>query len=461
MESPADWGSYRDEELPLMRWMVEGVTYLLKMTGETNVWKILQEGDESEIPQGYLATYVDDMLMVGPESLLHGLMDVIGQKWERSSKEFAEEGKDLRFCGMEIRKTQKGFDLHQSSYILDLLNRPEIVKKSDFPMGKVEDLDEDENKKIDAQKLREAQATRTRMDVAYAVGAMSRRLHKDPEGALKIGQQVLEYLNQFPTMGLSYTPCEVAELDQSQVPREADTIEVFADVSFGPGSESFRSVHGIVTTLGGQVIQWHTGRQSLIATSTAEGELLSYQEAQVMGAGVEELLYEMGFNPTVVMYGDNKAAISLATLETGSWRTRHLRIRAGKLRQTLRVGTAPTRGPWQLRHMSGTELVADGLTKALGRQAFMEFVRRTKMSEGGTMPYLQINKIELNEPDLLHCYLEDKVYYKQMVALAIAGLLLILLGEHHLAAVLLMLIKTSMMVQERMGRQVSSGRRKE
>ena len=470
VESPADWGSYRDEELPLMRWEVDEVTYRLKMTGETNVWKILQEGDESENPQGYLATYVDDMLMVGPEPLLHGLMDVIGQKWECSSKEFAEEGKDLRFCGMEIRKTQKGFDLHQSSYILDLLNRREIVKKSDFPMGKVEDLDEDENKKIDAQKLREAQqlsgeliwiATRTRMDVAYAVGAMSRRLHKDPEGALKIGQQVLEYLNQFPTLGLSYTPCEVTELDQSQVPREVDTIEIFADVSFAPGSESYRSVHGIVTTLGGQVIQWHTGRQSLIATSTAEGELLSYQEAQVMGAGVEELLYEMGFNPTVVMYGDNKAAISLATLETGSWRTRHLRIRAGKLRQTLRVGTAPTRGPWQLRHMSGTELVADGLTKALGRQAFLEFVRRTKMSEGGELPYLQINKIELKESDLLHCYLEDKVYYKQMVALAVAGLLLILLGEHHLAAVLLMLIKTSMMVQEKMGRPIFSGKKEE
>ena len=452
VESPADWGSYRDEELPLMRWKIEGETYQLKMSGEANVWKILREGDETETPQGYLATYVDDMLMVGPSPLLHGLMDVISQKWECSSKEFVEEGKDLRFCGMDIRKTSRGFDLHQSSYILDLLNRREIDKKSDFPMGKVEDLDEECPTKVDPQKLREAQqlsgeliwiATRTRMDVAYAVGAMSRRLHKDPEGALKIGQQVLEYLNQFPTLGLSYTPCEVTELDQSQVPRDINTIEIFADVSFAPGSESYRSVQGIVTALGGQVIQWHTGRQPLIATSTAEGELLSYQEAQIMGAGVEELLLEMGMRPVVIMYGDNKAAISLATLEAGSWRTRHLRIRAGKLRQTLKIGTAPGRQPWQLRHMPGTELVADGLTKALGRQAFLDFVSKTKMSEskGTVIKYLQVRGKERKTGDLLFNDREDKLDYKQMIMLAVAGLLLIVAGEVHLAAILLVLLK--------------------
>ena len=458
VESPADWGSYRDEELQGVVWEVAGVRYKLRMTQEANVWKILCDGDPSEVPQGYLATYVDDMLMVGPNPILHGLMDAIGSMWECSSKEFAEEGRDLRFCGMEIRKTKVGFDLHQSSYILDLLKRRNVEKKADVPMGKVEDLDEEEPKRIDPNKLREAQqlsgeliwvATRTRMDVAYAVGAMSRRLHKDPEGALRVGQQILEYLNQHPTLGVCYEPCDVVDLEQSQVPRDINTVEIFADVSFAPGSEAYRSVQGIITALGGQPVQWHTGRQPLIATSTAEGELLSYQEAQIMGSGIEELLFAMGLQPLIIMYGDNRAAISLATLEAGSWRTRRLRIRAHKLRQTLKVGTTPERVAWQLRHMAGTELVADGLTKALGKQAFVEFIKKSKMKERkeGSMKYLNVERDGGSEKDLISSDLDDQIFYKQMTALAAAGLVLMMIGEHHLAAVLLLMLKCSLLAQ--------------
>ena len=69
-------------------------------------------------------------------------------------------------------------------------------------------------------------------------------------------------------------------MDENQVPRMMDTIEVFADVSYAPGGEAYRSIQGVLTTMGGQIIQWHTGRQSLIATSTAEGELLASKKVK-------------------------------------------------------------------------------------------------------------------------------------------------------------------------------------
>ena len=131
-----------------------------------------------------------------------------------------------------------------------MLGRQGVTGKADFPKGKVEDLDDEEVQKIDLAKLKEAQqlsreliwaATRTRVDVAYAVGAMAGRLHKDPERALKIGHQVLDYLNKFPTLGVSYSLCITTELDESQVPQTLDTIEVFADVSYAPRSESYKS----------------------------------------------------------------------------------------------------------------------------------------------------------------------------------------------------------------------------
>eukprot|EP00435_Cladocopium_sp_Y103_P070815 s357_g36.t1 len=400
VESPADWSDYRDKEIAVMRWKLHGKTYMLQASEETNMWLIKEVGGDDS-PCGYLATYVDDMFMVGPRPLLRALMTTISSKWECSSQEFAEADKDLRFCGMEIRKTSQGFDIHQSSYVMDLLARYEVAKKADVPMGKVDDLDEEEEKKV------------------------------------------LAYFHKYPTVGISYSPCEPTEMDDNQVPRMMDTVEVFADVSYAQGGEAYRSIQGVLTTMGVEIIQWHTGRQSLIATSTAEGELLAYQDGQIIGASVEALAQAMALDPDVLMYGDNKAAISLAVLQTGSWRTRHLRVRASKLREVLKKGSGKGRA-WQIRHMAGTLLVADGFTKALQKQAFEDFIKKLKMS-ASDRPALnkmeKIHDIPKDASDMLCCNHKNEVYYKKMMALALAALALLLTGELHIAAVVLIALK--------------------
>ena len=63
--------------------------------------------------------------------------------------------------------------------------------------------------------------------------------------------------------------------------------------------------------------------------------------------------------------GNNAAAISLATGDgQGSWRTRHLRIRAAILRAALH------QDEWHLGHLVGRELVADSFTKVVIGPAF-------------------------------------------------------------------------------------------
>ena len=73
---------------------------------------------------------------------------------------------------------------------------------------------------------------------------------------------------------------------------------------------------------------------------------------------------------------DSKSGLQLMTTETGSWRTRHLRIRRAKLREAIQEGEQPV---WKARRVPGAGLVADGLTKALQVLRFMEFVRGLKM----------------------------------------------------------------------------------
>ena len=73
-----------------------------------------------------------------------------------------------------------------------------------------------------------------------------------------------------------------------------------------------------------------------ITGSTAEGELLSYQAGYQCGGSIKCMVELVNLAPNCVIYGDHKAAISLAALETGPWKTRHLRHRAAQLREAVR-----------------------------------------------------------------------------------------------------------------------------
>ena len=109
---------------------------------------------------------------------------------------------------------------------------------------------------------------------------------------------------------------------------EDPEVGVFVDASFAPPHEKFRSVQGVVVTHQGSVTMWSSNRQSFVTMSTAEAELLGYSEGYQVAESTKALLkiLELPMGKTV-LYGDNKAAISLATAETGPWRTRHLRLR--------------------------------------------------------------------------------------------------------------------------------------
>ena len=71
-------------------------------------------------------------------------------------------------------------------------------------------------------------------------------------------------------------------------------MEVYADVSYSPSHEGFRSIQGVAVEHAGNLVAWESCRQPFICHSTAESELVSYSEGHQIGESISHLLSSSG-----------------------------------------------------------------------------------------------------------------------------------------------------------------------
>lgn len=70
---------------------------------------------------GYMAVYIDDMLITGDETVIAATLKKLREVWETSEPEWLTKEEDLRFCGFEFGCEEKGIRLHQESCIAGTL----------------------------------------------------------------------------------------------------------------------------------------------------------------------------------------------------------------------------------------------------------------------------------------------------------------------------------------------------
>ncbi len=363
-----------------MSWEVGNDVYKVAPTEEPHLWRILQVSknmaDDQPCVKGYVAVYVDDLLVGGDQVVLDSFFEKLKSMWRCSQEEMVEPGKWTRFCGYELREDGRGgMLLSQESYLRDLVKRREVEDGEAIPIGKIQEGEDEEQS---YESLRECQALigevqwvagRTRPDICYSVGVLSRLMHRRPRYVKKMMMELLRYLRATVTRCLHYRR---PEEDQ-----DLSTLVVATDASFGPEHEQFRSITGVVIAHAGHVLHWLSCRQAFITQSTCEAELMAFTEGYQAGESTASLLGLMGMDLRRELVGDNKAAIAQVVGDTGPWRTRHLRIRAAKFREAIKSKAIP----WTARHLDGALLVADGCTKALQGQAFRSFVERLEMMD--------------------------------------------------------------------------------
>ena len=136
------------------------------------------------------------------------------------------------------------------------------------------------------------------------------------------------------------------------------------DASFAPtegkSEQGLIAYQGVTSqnNHGGNLVQWRSSRQDLLAKSTCEAELIASSEALQQGDKVAIVVAEMTNQSCEIdMFNDNAA--SLRMIRNGSetaWRTRHISVKALRMHQMGKRGIKFT-------HMPTTEMAADSLTK--------------------------------------------------------------------------------------------------
>ena len=121
-ECPRLWAQERDARLKCLKVPLSAKeATLVQSVTDPSLWTVTCDGQVL----AKLCTYVDDMLATGPSHVVHAVLNAIGGLWQSSEPtvlEAQDQGRTLRFCGVDVeRLADGGLHLHQKRYVQDLL----------------------------------------------------------------------------------------------------------------------------------------------------------------------------------------------------------------------------------------------------------------------------------------------------------------------------------------------------
>jgi hypothetical protein len=190
----------------------------------------------------------------------------------------------------------------------------------------------------------------TRPELAYTVGQVSRFSSNPGKQHWEATKRAIRYLKGTNGSKLTFS----GSMGTQIVP--------YSDADFSSCPDTSKSTTGSVITLAGGAVSWKSKKQSIIAQSTTESEYVAVAEATKEVQWICGLLAELGFPQGVpTLKVDNQSAIALANDPVLHERTKHIKRRYHFIREAV------NNGDLKLEHCPTEEMLADVLTKPLGR----------------------------------------------------------------------------------------------
>jgi hypothetical protein len=192
-------------------------------------------------------------------------------------------------------------------------------------------------------------STRTRPDIAVAVGIVARRVSDPRQVDWIASKRILRYLKGTASFQLRFSAEGEVELT------------TYADADDATSADR-KSISGNALMIGNNaLIGWTSQKQKPVALSTAEAEYIAQSEAVRETVWLRNILSDLGFTqkePTSV-YQDNTTAIAWSHEEAYSKRGKDIDVRYHYTMDQVKVGNV------RVQFTGTKDMVADVMTKPL------------------------------------------------------------------------------------------------
>lgn len=213
--------------------------------------------------------------------------------------------------------------------------------------------------------------TKTRPDIAHAVGVLTRFMQNPGPAHMTAAKRVMRYLKGTNNMGLNYSGYD----SEGRITKEVQ-VSAYADASWAGDLDDRKSTTGFYVKINDCVISYASKKQKTQALSSAEAEYIAISATLQEIIWINQLLEEIKMTKTQTstlhfkktgtaqVLTDSQSAIAIAEADRFHARTKHIELRHHFVRDAIKNKTI------KLEWVPTGEQVADVLTKSLGPVLF-------------------------------------------------------------------------------------------
>ena len=318
----------------------------------------------------YLAVWVDDILLIGPQSkLIHSVKTLLRQSFQMS-----DLGDVSYLLGIDVTRdrTARSMTLHQGLYLKHLLTR--------FKMESANPIATPMEPKCppalfhapdNAAEIAEMQGVPyaqligslmyamlgTRPDLAYPVSFLSQFLINPGKCHWSAAKRVLRFLKFTLEYRLTYSASGNHD------------IVGYSDSDWGGDLASRKSTSGYVFILAGGAVTWKSRKQSTVALSSTEAEYMAVAMATSEALWLKNLLFELAVSSISIsrplsIFCDNQGCVFVTKNPKEHSRLKHIDLRY------MFVRDAVEKNKISVSFCSTSVMAADVLTKPLAKEKF-------------------------------------------------------------------------------------------
>ncbi|CAL0319314.1 unnamed protein product [Lupinus luteus] len=166
-------------------------------------------------------------------------------------------------------------------------------------------------------------------------------------------ERVMRYLKKTMNLGLHYR-------------RFPAVLEGYSDADWNTLSDDSKATSGYIFSIAGGAVSWKSKKQTILAQSTMEAEMIALATASEEASWLRSLLAEIPLwekqIPAVLIHCDSTAAIAKIENRFYNGKKRQIRRKHNTIRECLSIGAV------RVDHVRSENNLADPLTKGLARE---------------------------------------------------------------------------------------------